>query len=256
MDFSNRYIVGFALAICLVCSLAVSSTAVALKDLQEANKKLDMQTQILRVAGLITADASPTAEEAEALFADIETIRIDTESGKVLGPADIDPNPIIKAAKDSSLSTATNSPEAKSASLKRMPNELTVMKVTAAGNECYVFLLWGNGLWSTMYGYLALETDLQTVKGITFYAHGETPGLGGEIDNPVWQARWIGKKVYNEAGQAALTVTKGGQAKDLNHQVDGISGATITSVAVGYTALTWLGEEGYGNFIKSEKEAK
>ena len=130
------------------------------------------------------------------------------------------------------------------------------MKVTSAGNECYVFLLWGNGLWSTMYGYLALETDLQTVKGITFYQHGETPGLGGEIDNPVWQARWVGKKVYNEAGQAALTVTKGGQAKDLNHQVDGISGATITSVAVGYTALTWLGEEGYGNFIKNEKEAK
>lgn len=256
MDFSNRYIVGFALAICLVCSLAVSSTAVALKDLQEANKKLDMQTQILRVAGLITADDSPTAEEAEALFADVETIRINTKTGEVIGPADIDPNPIIKAAKDSNLSTATTSAAAKSARLKRMPNELTVMKVNAEGNECYVFLLWGNGLWSTMYGYLALETDLQTVKGITFYQHGETPGLGGEIDNPVWQARWIGKKVYNEAGQAALTVTKGGQAKDLNHQVDGISGATITSVAVGYTALTWLGEEGYGNFIKNEKEAK
>ena len=255
MDFSNRYIVGFALALCLVCSLAVSSTAVALKEKQEANKKLDMQTQILRVAGLIDADASPSAEEAEALFADVETLLIDTKTGDVIGPAaDIDPSPVIKAAKDSSLSTETISTFAKGARLKRIPNELKVMKVTSPGHECYVFLVWGNGLWSTMYGYIALEPDLQTVKGITFYEHGETPGLGGEIDNPRWKERWIGKSVYNQAGEAALTVTKGGQAKDLNHQVDGISGATITSVAVGYTVQTWLGNEGYGAFIK--KEAK
>ncbi len=255
MDFSNRYIVGFALAICLVCSLAVSSTAVALKDLQEANKKLDMQTQILRVAGLIDADASPSAAEAEAMFANVETIRIDTKTGDVLGPAEnIDPSPVIKAAKDSNLSTATTSPAAKGARLKRMPNELKVMKVTSAGHECYVFLLWGNSLWSTMYGYLALETDLQTVKGITFYEHGETPGLGGEIDNPRWKEHWAGKLVYNESGVAALTVTKGGQVKNPKYQVDGISGATITSVAVGNTVLTWLGDEGYGPYIK--KEAK
>lgn len=255
MDFSNRYIVGFALALCLVCSLAVSSTAVALKDLQEANKKLDMQTQILRVAGLIDADASPTAEEAEALFADVETLLINTETGDIIGPAEnIDPSPVIKAAKDSSLSTELSSSAAKGARLKRMPNELKVMKITSPGNECYVFLVWGNGLWSTMYGYIALEPDLQTVKGITFYEHGETPGLGGEIDNPRWKQRWIGKLVYDQEGKVALDVTKGGQAKDLNHEVDGISGATITSVAVGYTVQTWLGDNGYGDFIK--KEAK
>ncbi|MCP4092618.1 MAG: NADH:ubiquinone reductase (Na(+)-transporting) subunit C [Planctomycetes bacterium] len=255
MDFSNRYIVGFALALCLVCSLAVSSTAVALKDRQEANKKLDMQTQILRVAGLLEADASPTAEEAEAMFADVETLLIDTKTGDVIGPAeDIDPGPVIKAAKNSSVSTETTSTFAKGARLGRIPNELKVMKITSPGNECYVFLIWGNGLWSTMYGYIALEPDLQTVKGITFYEHGETPGLGGEIDNPRWKERWNGKLVYNSAGEPALNVTKGGMAKDANHDVDGISGATITSVAVGYTVQTWLGEEGFGAFIK--KEAK
>ncbi len=255
MDFSNRYIVGFALVLCLVCSLAVSSTAVALKDRQDANVKLDMQTQILRVAGLIVDGEKPNAEEAEAMFQDIETLRIDTATGDILdAKAVFDPAAVIKAAKDKELSSATTSSAAKSARLSRLPKELLVLKVTSAGKECYVFLIWGNGLWSTMYGYLALETDLQTVKGITFYAHGETPGLGGEIDNPSWKGRWPGKKVFDETGTAALTVTKSGLAKDPDHEIDGMSGATLTFVAVGNTMLTWLGEEGYGPFLK--KEAK
>jgi Na+-transporting NADH:ubiquinone oxidoreductase subunit C len=189
------------------------------------------------------------------MFADIQTLRINTASGEIVDEhASFDPAEVIRASKDDSLSTATSSAPSRAARLGRIPNELLVLKVTSPGHECYVFLLWGNGLWSTMYGYLALETDLQTVKGITFYEHGETPGLGGEIDNPLWKARWKGKTVYNESGQAALTVTKSGLAKDLEHEVNGISGATITSKAVGSTVLTWLGEEGYGAFIK--KEAK
>lgn len=253
MDFSNRYIVGFSLVLCLVCSLAVSSTAVALRDRQEANKRLDMQTQILQVAGLVEAGGKPSAEEAEALFADIKALRVDRKTGEVLdAAAEFDPAAIIKAAKDDSLSTATASDAASSARISRIPDELLVLKSSAPGNECYVFLFWGNGLWSTMYGYLALQPDLQTVKGITFYEHGETPGLGGEVDNPSWKALWPGKLVFNEAGETALHVRKNGQVKLPQHEVDGVSGATLTFVAVGHTVQTWLGNEGYGPFLKAE----
>lgn len=252
MEFSNKYIIGFALALCLVCSLAVSTVAVALKDRQEANALLDMQSQILRVSGMIDVGASPTPEEAVALFKNIEVLHVSPVTGEVMGEMKFDSKAIIKASKDAALSTATTSGPAKRARVRRIPNDLMVLKVNDPDNECYVFLLWGNGLWSTMYGYLALEQDLKTVKGITFYQHGETAGLGGEIVNPNWTAQWPGKKVFDAEGNVALFVTKFGQVKKPESQVDGISGATITSVAVGFTMQTWLGDEAFGKFLKAE----
>ena len=252
MEFSNKYIIGFALALCLVCSLAVSTTAVALKDRQDANALLDMQSQILRVSGMIDFDAKPTAEEAASLFEKIEVLKVSPTTGEVLGEMVFDSKAIIKASKDASMSTATTSDPAKKARVRRIPNDLMVLKVSDPGNECYVFLLWGNGLWSTMYGYIALEQDLKTVKGITFYEQGETAGLGGEIVNPNWTAKWPGKKVFDAEGNVALFVTKFGQVKQPENQVDGISGATITSVAVGFTMQAWLGDEAYGKFLKAE----
>jgi len=252
LEFSNKYIIGFALALCLVCSLAVSTTAVVLKDKQDANALLDMQSQILRVAGMIAADAKPTAEEAVAMFKAIKALKVSPTTGEILGEMEFNPKNLIKASKDASLSTATTSEAAKRARVSRIPNHLMVLQVTDPGNECYVFLLWGNGLWSTMYGYLALEQDLKTVKGITFYEQGETAGLGGEIVNPNWTAQWPGKKVFDEEGNVALTVTKFGRVKNPDNQVDGISGATITSRAVGNTMQAWLGDEAYGKFLKAE----
>lgn len=254
MEFSNRYIVGFALALCLVCSLAVSTTAVALKDRQAANALLDMQTQILRVCGLIEVDAKPTPEQASAMFATIKVLRVSPESGEVLGEMPFDSKAVIKASKAAATSTPTTTDAAKRARVSNIPNDLMVLKVTDPKHPCYVFLIWGNGLWSTMYGYIALEADLKTVKGITFYEQGETAGLGGEIVNPNWVAQWPGKKVFDEAGNVILNVTKFGQVKDSSYQVDGISGATITSVAVGATVQAWFSDEAYGKFLKKEGE--
>ncbi|MDA0667927.1 MAG: NADH:ubiquinone reductase (Na(+)-transporting) subunit C [Planctomycetota bacterium] len=252
MEFSNKYIIGFALALCLVCSLAVSTVAVALKDRQAANALLDMQGQILRVSGMVEQGASLTSEEAATLFEKIEVLRVSAATGEVMGEMVFNSETIIKASKDAALSTASTSNSAKKARVRRIPNDLMVLKVNDPGNECYVFLLWGNGLWSTIYGYLALEQDLKTVKGIAFYEQGETAGLGGEIVNPNWTAQWPGKKVFDAEGNVGLFVTKFGQVKKPEYQVDGISGATITSVAVGYTMQAWLGDEAYGKFLKAE----
>jgi Na+-transporting NADH:ubiquinone oxidoreductase subunit C len=235
LEFSNKYIIGFALALCLVCSLVVSTSAVALKDLQDANIKLDTQIQILRVAGLIEAGDKPGVERANELYtANIKEISVETATGKVLGLGKLNSKTFIKAVKSG------------------MPDSYTVLEVTYAGKECYVFLVWGNGLWSTMYGYIAVEADKNTVKGLTFYSHGETPGLGGEIDADYFRDDWVGKLICDENGVCMIDVVKKGKVKLPQHQVDGISGATITSVAVGDLVRKWFDDEHYGKFLHSE----
>jgi Na+-transporting NADH:ubiquinone oxidoreductase subunit C len=110
----------------------------------------------------------------------------------------------------------------------------------------------GYGLWSTMYGFLALEADLDTVSGLRFFEHAETPGLGGEVDNPRWQAQWSGKRLFDEAGEFALQVLKGRVpegAPDAQHKVDGLSGATITTRGVDNLVRFWVGEQAYGPFL-------
>jgi Na+-transporting NADH:ubiquinone oxidoreductase subunit C len=99
--------------------------------------------------------------------------------------------------------------------------------------QAYCIPIYGKGLWSTLYGYLALESDANTVRGITFYKHGETPGLGAEIENPNWQKEFVGKKILDDQGElVSIEVVKGRAPEESLHQVDGLSGATITSRGV------------------------
>lgn len=113
----------------------------------------------------------------------------------------------------------------------------------------------GYGLWSTLYGFIALEADASTVAGIGFYEHGETPGLGGEVDNPVWKANWQGKEVY-ASGELAIEVIKGSvnpESPNASHEVDGLAGATLTTKGVDYLVEFWLGEYGYQTFLENLK---
>ena len=106
----------------------------------------------------------------------------------------------------------------------------------------------GKGLWSTLYGYLALDSDLTTINGFAFYEHGETPGLGGEVDNPRWKAQWIGKKAFDQEGNIKIKVLKGKvnpKSSDLQHEIDGLAGATITARGVDSLLRYWLGESGF-----------
>ena len=106
----------------------------------------------------------------------------------------------------------------------------------------------GYGLWSTLYGFLTLDTNTKTVKGLGFYSHAETPGLGGEVDNPKWKAQWNGKVVFDEDYQPNIRVEKSGNVKGEN-SVDALSGATITSRGVENLLHYWLGDHGYGPFL-------
>ncbi len=250
MDFSNRYILTFAFLLCLVSALGVSSLAVSLKDLQDANKLLDKRTNVLSVAGVIEPGQKVTIEEADAFFKDeIEVLVIDRQTGETL---DLDPETVdpLKLQRDPAMSEKTPA-QHKRTQISRLPDQLVLYRINSAGHEGYVLPIWGTGLWSTLLGFLALSGDLQTVTGITFYEHGETAGLGGEVDNPAWKAQWPGKRAFDENGEPAIEVVKAGLLTPGKEdvQVDGLSGATITTKGVEYMVQLWLSEDGYGQYF-------
>ena len=115
----------------------------------------------------------------------------------------------------------------------------------------------GLGLWSTLYGFVSLQSDLTTIAGLKFYQHAETPGLGGEVDNPAWQAKWNGKLAFDDNGEVAIEVVKG--VVDANSsraisQVDGLAGATLTSRGVSNLLQFWLDDTGFGPFLEKLKQ--
>ncbi len=140
------------------------------------------------------------------------------------------------------------------AKLKRQEKYAKVYLVKKDGKLDKVVLpIRGYGLWSTLWGFIAFESDGNTVAGLTFYEHAETPGLGGEVDNPRWKAQWPGKKVYDEKGQVRAKLVKGGVVKgspDEPYAVDALAGATLTSRGVSNLVQYWLGEYGFKKYLE------
>ena len=254
MQHSTSYIVLFAFAVCAVCSVLVSGSAVLLEDRQLANIALDRQTKVLVVAGLLPEGASASREEVQRLFdQNIVEEMVDLESGAVLEGADLVDFDQRKAARDPATSRAAPANPAK---VRRVPDHGLVYRVVKDGELTAVIVpISGQGLWSTLYGFIALAADTQTVLGITFYEHGETPGLGGEVDNPRWKALWKGRKVYGPRGQPLINVKKGlaGPVDTDPYNVDGLSGATITSRGVGHLVRFWLGKDAFGPYLQSAR---
>jgi len=114
----------------------------------------------------------------------------------------------------------------------------------------------GNGLWGPMFGFIALSPGGKEVRGITYYQHKETPGLGGEVDNPSWKALWPGKVALDETGKPVISVVKSGAVKNPEFEVDGMSGATITSKSVSNMVQLWLGDAGFGPYLKTKANAQ
>jgi len=195
---------GVALALCVICAVVVSSAAVILRPTQEVNKLLDLKTNILASAGLLQEGVS-----IETQFAQISTRVVDLQTGEFTEAVDAATYDQRKASKDPALSIALD-PTQDPAKIKRRANYATVYMVEGEqGIEKIILPIKGYGLWSTLYGFLALEADFETVAGIGFYEHTETPGLGGEVDNPRWKASWVGKQAYNQ-GELAITVLRQG----------------------------------------------
>ena len=241
--------------LCLVCSVLVSTAAVQLKSRQVHNQRLDRQKNILLAGGLL-APGRVDEEQVARLFGQVESQLIDLETGELVVHQDPQLLKLYdeeKAAKDP-VHSHTIAGEQDLAKLKRRAKWGWVYLVRDDRGDIDVIIvpLKGKGLWSTIYGFLALERDGRMVRGIGIYRHGETPGLGGEIDNPAWQAGWKGKQVSNERGEPVLQVLKGAVVAGsalANRQIDGLSGATITSRGMENMVRYWVGSDGYGKFL-------
>lgn len=238
------------LIISVIASVFVSTIAVSLKDLQEINKIFDKKKNILAVANLISLDQKVTREEIDAIYKNIDTFLVDFNTGEKV-KKNIDNYNQKAASRTIELSSALDSGD-DIASIKRRENYGFFYEIKKNGKvDTIVIPIRGYGLWSTLYGFLALSADAKTVKGITFYEHGETPGLGGEVDNPRWKKSWIGKTAYNEDGKIVLKIVKGFASPNSKSDIDGLSGATITSRGVDNMIKFWLSESGYGKFLKN-----
>lgn len=241
-----------ALLVCLVCSVFVAGAAVALRPIQTENRLLDKQRSILSIAGL--GDSSMSGEQVKQVFDErIEARLVDLETGKYSDahdPITFDP---LASSKDPALSKALPGNQ-DIASIKRRERYSTVYVVEHDGQlDTLIVPVRGYGLWSTMHGFIAVKGDLNTVAGFGFYEHGETPGLGGEIDNPNWRALWLDKHLFDNNDKVAIRVVKGNvdeSSPTADNQVDGLAGATLTSYGVTHLLQFWLGENGFGSFIE------
>lgn len=240
-----------ATALCVVCAVVVSYAAVELRPLQTKNQELDVKKNILQAAGLMKKGEQV---DVDGLFsANIEAKLVDLSTGSYVTDKSATEFNQVKAAKDPAQSIAL-APGDDLAGIKRRSKIAPIYLVRKGDSFSRVILpVHGKGLWSTMYGFVALDHDLKTIKNLAFYSHGETPGLGGEVDNPKWQALWDGKKVYGDNGDIAINVIKGtvdANTPGKDNKVDGLSGATITSRGVGHLMQFWLGKQGFGPYLQ------
>ena len=258
-DDSIKKTIKVALGVCLVCSILVSTAAVSLHDKQEENKKLDKLKNILMAGDLLTDDSNIEETYNNKIKPEI----VELSTGAIIPESDYNESLNIETF---DIKTMAKDPQYGQripaghdlASIKRMPKYMPIYEVKGENEiDMYILPIYGKGLWSTMYGFLALGKDLKTIKGFTFYEHGETPGLGGEVDNPKWKQLWQGKQAFDDDWNIKITVIKGlvdKSSENAKYQVDGLSGSTLTTRGVDHLVKFWLGEDGYGPFISKLRE--
>lgn len=253
-SISKTFIV--ATVLCVVCSIVVSLSAVMLRPAQLANKEQDLKRNILQAAGMYDAKQS-----VDAQFEHFQVRIVDLDSGKFTDAvANKSAYEGAVAAKDTGLSDELSDENDIAKIGRREKYAKVYIAKSEQGVARVVLPIRGYGLWGTLYGFIALDVDDDSVVGLGFYDHKETPGLGGEVDNEKWKALWPGKKVYDEDDDVALRVIKGkvdpGTDPNADYKVDGLSGATLTTKGVDNMLQFWLGEQGFAKFLANLKNGE
>ena len=251
-SISNTLIVAIGLS--LVCSIIVSSAAIVLKPIQKKNEEEFRQKIILQVAGLY----EPDGDIAE-LFGTIEPRMVELETGAYTDAVDPATFNAQMAAADPALGIVIPA-DLDKAGIRRRAIYAPVYIVRDGDDvEQIILPVYGKGLWSTMLGYLSVAPDGSTIKGLRFYAHAETPGLGDQIDKDNWRGLWPGKQIFAESDEPRITVIRGPVAADSpnrDYEIDGLSGATLTGNGVAYLVQYWTGPHGFGPYLKKYRSAE
>jgi Na+-transporting NADH:ubiquinone oxidoreductase subunit C len=255
---SLGYTLTVAAVLCVVCSLAVSTAAVVLREKQELNVELDQKKNILDAAGLAVGEFGVDAAALDKAQLDeldkwVTAKLVDMETGEYTEAVSLQDYNMMEAmdGKDTGIDLVVEDSSLDPGEQRR-PKIMKVYFIKRPGTTRtlqVVLPVYGKGLWGSLYGYLAIKRDLETVQGITFYSHKETPGLGGEVDNPSWKAQWEGLKLFDEAGKPKAEVFKGPAPATNPYAVDGLSGATITGRGVTKLVRYWVSDYGYGPFL-------
>ena len=249
-----------AISVCLVCSIVVSTAAVMLKPQRLLNQELDKKQNILRAAGMLPSDSTVNAQGLgiDELFAQFEVRAVDLDTGEYTDAINVSSYDPIKAAKVDESSTVLGNDEDMATIGRRENVSLVYLKKSEGGIDTVVIPVRGYGLWGTLYGYLAIDGDLETIAGIGFYSHKETPGLGGEVDNPNWKAKWPGVKLMDDENNVQLKLVKvrsSEGSKSAKYEVDALAGATLTSRGVQNLVRFWTGDQGFGPYLENLKTA-
>jgi Na+-transporting NADH:ubiquinone oxidoreductase subunit C len=240
------------LTVALICSVLVSVSAVMLRPIQLQNELIQRYRNIVALTGLVPVGEQLGDEDILSAVNDLDVRVVNLNTGRF--EPDMDPELVNARA-------ALNDPEASVA----IPAGVDAARLGRRAVHEVVYLVWeadrldriilpisGQGMWSTLYGFLALEGDLNTIAAVTFYEQTETAGLGDQIQNPDWNARWIGRRLYGIGGDVRFRIASSmvdDNSAAAAHEVDGISGATVTADAVTALVRFWFAEEGFLPFI-------
>ncbi len=242
-----------------VCSLLVTLSAVRLQPIQRAYQDLERNRFIVSISGIVEPARELSDGQVAAVFGDLEARLVDIDAARF----DDSMNPLSFDQRQAAADPETSVPipsELDRASLGRRARYATVFIVGDVGRpDRIIFPIHGQGMWSTIYGYLGLEGDLNTIAAVTFYEQGETAGIGDKILEPGWQTKWHGRKLVDENGVLAFRIADGAVAEGTpaaDHQVDAIVGATITGNAVTAMIQYWFGPHGFGPLLENLRNAR
>jgi Na+-transporting NADH:ubiquinone oxidoreductase subunit C len=245
------------LVVSLVCSIVVAGTAVVLRPLQVANK--ERERQLRGIWAIVESLPDYASGRKTAVFEDLEVRLVDLNSGAYDPSTDPRGYDQAAAARDPDLSVEIP-PDLDLAGIKRRAKRAAIYLLGEEDDlELVVLPVHGKGYASTLYGYLALTGDTRTVAGLRFYEHAETPGLGALIESPAWRDLWPGKSVWDPAGAPRLGVADGPVdpgSPEAGYLVDGLTGATRTSRGVDGLLRYWLGDHGFGPYLRKLREQR
>ena len=240
--------------VAFVCSVLVSVSTVGLRPIQERNALIERSRNIVALSGLVDARAALSGEEVLAAVQQMDRRVLNIDTGEFDDSIDPDEFQPRSAALDAELGVAIP-PEQDLAQLGRR-SRFEIVYIAYTGDEVkrVILPIVGQGMWSTLYGYIALENDYSTIAAATFYEQAETAGIGDRIADPSWLSIWEGRALFGSDGSYRFRIASGpvepGSAAAA-HEVDGISGATVTANAVSRLVAYWFGPHGYGPFLEN-----